>query len=512
MSAPCSRTSPSSSSATWSKSWLASDGDSLGSAADAGLPGLDASAGRAERGRGAPEPGGEMAGSELGVQEATRRLGSDDAAELPLRHAAEIGAELVEDQEVRRAGVEQLERRRGASVTAVPALRLARLFEAVRCFFGHVAKSLRDGFSVPPAERANDRVHCERNVLGGAERRDIGSRLAQPLRLAAEECRSARRNTKCAERRPGRVRPPGRSHEECDRLAASSRELLCVVGGLRVGLDQPGEQIDDAAPSFGEGPVTSRFLLADRRRGDGDRLTLAPRRRTEPVRVLGLDGERYGQKHAAQEGIALVDRLGALSHRRLPIELFDDPALLLAARTQHEVDLAETVVVAHAVTELEPFEALQRNRSRRSLEHDGGRKVGRRPEADGPRIQDEHVAETRGDAQLGIGRQRPPRHHPERRILHERDLLLPVGQHQAAARANGFAANHDGAPLGFEARSARIDPPVQAPEVGGRLRDDGKTLEPRHVERGNSAPRERARRALRRPAPVTRQTPPCPRK
>src|SRR5262249_5031957 len=131
---------------------------------------------------------------------------------------------------------------------------------------------------------------------------------------------------------------------------------------------------------------------------------------------------------------------------RLAVEAREHAALLARARAEHEVDLAEAVIVDRLIVDRDLrglLFAREDDAPRRAVERHTRRLIGDRLERGLLRLRHDDLAEARDDAELHGLAERPPRDDVARAVLDEGDLRVAVGEEDAAAGVHGDAAERD---------------------------------------------------------------------
>ena len=294
--------------------------------------------------------------------------------------------------------------------------------------------------------------------VAGARRPQLGvDRLARRLPLGQEHRARPRRHADAG------VRLGQRPVEELlvrrrSGVFSSARKALALGGARgRVAVEAPRQRVDQRVAQLAQRVEAARLGLPDVGRDDRDRLARAPLRAAERVVVLRLDGDLDRRVALAEERIAQLEDLPARVRPRLAVEARQHAALLARAAAQHEVHLAQAVVVGRLVLDRDVLDLVdQPDLPRRALEAHDRRVVGDGGQRQRLRLRDHDVAEARDDAERAALRERPARDHGARAVLDERHLRGAVAQRSSCGpRAAARRARRSTSRTGARAPSSR---------------------------------------------------------
>jgi len=262
-----------------------------------------------------------------------------------------------------------------------------------------------------------------------------------------------------------------------------SLPLDLILGVVVAVLEAFGEQIGDGVAPAGDGGVAHRLPLADLRRQQDEGGALAPLGTGDRIVVERLDRHLHREVAVLQERVfgaeldaALVDRAAALFVAQLSADL-------LLAGAEHQGDLAQAVVVGRLPMDRDAGMVEQAFGRRGAFEAHEGRVIGDGVDPKLERLGDADVAEACGHAQIRVVGDRPARDQGALAVVAERDLLLAVGEHEIAVAVDGDGVDGDG---GTDVQRGGAVGPKGASrhlEVGGRLDDEARQLDPSHGHR-----------------------------
>ena len=438
---------------------------------------------RAERGVRLAEAVREVSRREDGVHEVARRARTPDTSEPRANGAREIMAEPPELGELLGAASED----DGRGLLALLRLRGlvtgALVLEAEREVVGDVSQLLGRGAGVLAGETTDHAVDDEHHRLGGLDDGPVrrggraatlgAERVVHALLLGAHEGDEARRD--------------GHAVRREERAVQRGRDLVCVpflVGDERRGfarrvLHAPREDVDVRVAQRAKRVEANSLGLADVRRKQREGRARSPLGPGHGVVVLGFDANEHRRVAAPHEGVSRVNHRAAAVGARLAVEMGEDPPLLVHAALEHEVDLAQAVVVGCLVAHGDVALALvrrERDGLRRPLELHEGRLVGDGGDGRRVRLRNDDVAEARHDAELDGVFRRPPCDHVSPAVVDEGDLVLAVAEGEPAPAVHGFAAVREERPARDGHAAVDRFPPLLLVEVLGRSRrEDGVT-------------------------------------
>jgi hypothetical protein len=393
---------------------------------------------------------------------------------------------------------------------------VSRLPEAEHQVVGHVGEVARRSARIALTETANRRVDDEHETLrrvngrrAGRIRRRAGlrvHRLAHRLHLRRQERPHPGRHANAGERHPERVvenrlvrrRPLGArlGHRFAFRSVQLGRARCVAL--VRALVRQPKrERIDERVPHAAQRLEHLGLGIAHVRREESDGFAGAPFRAEQRVVVLRLDGHGDGRVALREERVAQAQHGAALVGARFAVQSRKHPPLLARARAQHEVHLAQAVVILGLVPDRNVGTGVeQRDFARGALEMHDRRFVGDRGEGQGLRFGDDDVSEARDDAKDHGLRERVTRDDCARAVVDERDFLCAVGQEEATTRPHRRAAHGDDRSVGHRIGTAWHVRDRALAEILRWAHRDVDPLEPRHWKPRSPVPGQQHVRAF----------------
>ncbi len=500
----------------------------------AGLDARAAAAAAGERRVRPPQARREIARGELGVMEVVRLAGAGDAAQIGGDDLAEVQPELAQLEHLLAPAVEHGDRRVEVLLRAA----LVALFgggERARRVVGDVGQALRDVARVARGDGAEAGVEREQRALGLFDELLVrGRRRAlllgvegapQPPHLTARE-----REHAAAQRHE----PAVRARENAAIDLAFRRDVLRL--GLR-GLTWPsaaslrrrwpsallqqaiGEQVGQRRARLEQRGVAARLGLAHLRRDDHDRRALAPLRPGDDVVVLRLDRDRRRRVALLEERIGRAELVAAAIGLRVCRRARERPPLLFGAAAQHEIDLAQAVIVGRLVVDRDARLVDEVHGARRAVDdHDLRRRLvrdRRRSPARPPCWMRTSPKRAAIDQRRRVARPSSGADDAAGAVVDEGDVGRGPSERTSARPAvkracprsvtHGAARDRRSARTRGTARPARAGTPA-ARTSPRRPRPTGATNAPRRVRRrARRAPRRRgtARKRRRRARPAT---------
>ena len=198
----------------------------------------------------------------------------------------------------------------------------------------------------------------------------------------------------------------------------------------------PGERVDEPIAERAQGLQTDGLRLANVGRNDRDRRARSPLGSGDGVVVLRLDTDLHGHVALLDERVRRPEDVAPFVGARFSVEARQHAPVLASAGAQHEVHLAEAVVVGRVVADRDlpcVLGARELDALWRAIERDDGHFVVDRRDVRGSRLVDGHLAEPGDDAQVDGVSERPTRDDAPLPVFDERDLARAVGEQELPA-------------------------------------------------------------------------------